>query len=98
MTRMVRKQIYIPKRQEVLLKKQARRRKASEAELIREAIEHAIQGNVSPRPFRRDPEAWDRIERFMLARRAQTTTAKPYHWKREDAYGDRMNRLDPKTK
>ena len=99
MSQMIRKQIYIHKRQDALLKKRARLRKASEAELIREAIEYAIIGNATPRPFRRDPEAWDRMQRFMLSRRTLATTfAQPYRWKREDAYADRMSRFDPKAK
>ena len=99
MTDMIRKQIYIHKRQDALLKKRARLRKASEAELIREAIDHAVHGNSTPAPFRRDSEAWDRIQRFVLSRRASTTaTAQPYHWKREDAYADQMSRYESKTK
>ncbi len=99
MSQMVRKQIYIHKRQDALLKKQARLRKESEAELIREAIDKALHGNAASRPFRRDPEAWDNMQRFMLSRRARaTTTAQPYRWKREDAYAERMSQYDPKTK
>ena len=99
MTQMVRKQIYIYKRQDTFLKKQAQMRQASEAELIREAIEHAIHGNAAIRPFRRDPEAWDKAQRFMLARRARAATAtSAYRWKREDAYADRLSRHNRKPK
>ena len=99
MTQMIRKQIYIHKRQEALLKRQARLRKESEAGLIREAIDHALQGTSTPRPFRRDPEAWDKMQRFMLSRRAHATTpAQPYRWNREEAYADRNRRRGPQTK
>lgn len=99
MSQMVRKQIYIEKRQDRLLKKQARLRKTSEAELIREGIDSVTQGYAMPRLFRRDPDAWEKLERFIRARRARaTTTAQPYRWKRGDAYADRMNRYASKTK
>ena len=99
MTQMVRKQIYIHKRQDTLLKKQAQLRQASEAELIREAIDHAIHGNAAIRPFHRDPEAWEKARRFMLARRARSKAAtSPYRWKREDAYAERLSRYDRKPK
>lgn len=99
MTQMIRKQIYIHKRQEALLKRQARLRKESEAELIREAIDDALHGNGAPRPFRRDPEAWDKLQRFVLSRSAHaTTTGQPYRWNREEAYADRNRRRSPQTK
>jgi hypothetical protein len=92
MARMVRKQIYIQKRQETVLKKLARRRQVSEAELIREAIDRQI-GEPGTRPSRPDPEAWEKAYQFMLARRkAAGSNGKPYRWKREDAYEDRLRR------
>lgn len=39
---MVRKQFYISKRQDALLKQRAKQRGVSEAEVIRQAIEHEI--------------------------------------------------------
>lgn len=97
MTQMVRKQIYIPKRQQLLLKRKAKAVGVSEAELIRQAIDHNLEGG-SQRSFRRDPEAWDKAYKFMLARKARGATAEPYRWKREDAYEERMRRYDRKTK
>jgi hypothetical protein len=89
---MVRKQIYIPKRQQVLLKRRAKARGISEAELIRQALDRDLDGSPS-HAFYHDPEAWDKIQRFMLARRMRATAAaQPYRWKREDAYEDRLNR------
>ncbi len=99
MSQMIRKQIYIEKRQDRLLKKRARLRKASEAELIREAIQNAIGVNAKVRPFRHDPEAWDKIQRVILSRRAfAAANSQAYQWKREDAYPDRMSRDVPTTK
>jgi hypothetical protein len=49
--RMVRKQIYIEPRQEVLLRQAAKRRKVSEAELIRLAIDRQLaSGELQPLP------------------------------------------------
>ena len=42
MTHMLRKQIYIPKRQQVILKRLAKARGLSEAEIIRQAIEREV--------------------------------------------------------
>ncbi len=96
MTQMVRKQIYIPKRLNATLKRIARQRGISEAELIRHAIDRDINGGAT-RPFRPDPEAWAKAYRFMLARRALVTIpAQPYRWKREDAYEERLSRYDRK--
>jgi hypothetical protein len=97
MTQMVRKQIYIPKRQQLLLKRKAKAVGISEAELIRQAIDRNLEGEGS-RQFRRDPEAWDKAYKFMLARQARGATAQPYRWKREDAYEERMRRYDRKLK
>ena len=44
MTQMVRKQIYIPKRQQLLLKRKAKAVGISEAELIRQAIDRNLEG------------------------------------------------------
>jgi len=97
MTQMVRKQIYIPKRQQLLLKRKAKAVGISEAELIRQAIDHNLEGG-GQRSFRRDPESWDKAYQFMLARQVRGSTAQPYRWKREDAYEERMRRYDRKLK
>ncbi len=92
MAQMIRKQIYIQKRQETILRKLARLKKVSEAELIREAIDRQIH-DPGTRPARPDPEAWDQAHRFMLELRARGPAAnRPRTWKREDAYEARMNR------
>lgn len=97
MARMIRKQIFISKHQEILLKKHARRRKTTENKLIREGIDYVTQGYAPPLLFHRDPDEWEKLERFILDRRARaTTTAQPYLWNRADAYTDRMNRYPPK--
>jgi len=47
---MVRMQFYIYKRQNDLLKRLAQRRGVSEAEIIRQAIDHEISGGAVPKP------------------------------------------------
>ncbi len=98
MARMVRKQIYIEKRQETILKKLARLRKVSEAELIREAINRQIN-EPAARPFRPDPEAWEKALEFMRSRQKKAgMNVVPYRWKREDAYEERLSRYDRKSR
>lgn len=94
MAQMIRKQIYIQKRQETILRKLARLRQVSEAELIREAIDRQIN-DPGMRPSRPDPIAWDKAHKFMLELRARGPAAnQPRTWTREDAYAERMNRYD----
>ena len=47
-TNMVRKQIYIPRRQNALLKRLSQARGLSEAEIIRQAIEKEVAGESVP--------------------------------------------------
>ena len=58
MTQMVRKQIYIKKRQKAQLRRAAKTHGVSEAELIRQAIDQKLAGGTKGLP--RDPEAWER--------------------------------------
>lgn len=96
MIQMVRKQIYIPKRQQVLLKRRAKARGISEAELIRQALDRDLAGGLV-RVFQQDPEAWDKVQHFALARRTHAKShTRSYQWKREDAYEERLKRFDRK--
>ena len=97
MARMVRKQIYIPKRQQLLLKRKAKVVGISEAELIRQAIDRNLEGGEQ-RSFRRDPEAWKKAFKFMRLRQPFGKTAEAYRWTREDAYEERIRRYDRKPK
>ncbi len=94
MTQLVRKQIYILKRQETLLKKQARLRKVSEAELIREAIDQKTS-RAATTPFHPDHEAWERALAFMKSLQAQGPLPNQRRmWKRQDAYEERESRYE----
>ena len=89
---MVRKQIYLEERQEARLKRVARARGISEAEVIRQAIDRQV-GRVPVEAGGGDPAAWERALRFMrsLAARARKG-AQRRDWKREDAYVERLSR------
>lgn len=90
-TRMVRKQFYIFKHQDELLKRLAKERGLSESEIIRQAIEHEAAENLDHSAS----SEWKAIRDFItLARskRSQETKAEPYRWNREEIYAERENR------
>ncbi len=93
MAQMIRKQVYIQKRQQLLLRRLARARGVSEAEIIRQAIDQQVSGRTS-HPGSRDPTALEAIIQFALERRKHGSTGQPYKWKREDAYEERLSRYD----
>ena len=86
MTQMVRKQVYIQKRQQAALKRLARARGVSEAELIRQAIDRQLSSSAVQSPTF-DSAAWKKAHQFMLTLRARgPLTDQPRTWKREDLY------------
>lgn len=92
MAMMVRKQVYLEKRQATLLKRQARQRGISEAELIREAIERQIEQTAAHSSLP-NSDAWERAHALMLALRAEGPLPnRPRRWTREELYEERMNR------
>lgn len=93
MEHMVRKQIYIRKRQNILLKRQAKLHGVSEAEFIRRALEQELAKNA-PLRFQSDETAFQKFEDFIQQHRRGIRGA-PYQWKREDAYKERMQKLSP---
>jgi len=97
MSQMVRKQIYIQKRQETQLKRLAKARHVSEAQLIREAIDQKLSGG-SVHAFQPAPEAWEKALAFMQTLRARGPIPdRPRAWKREDAYEERLSRYERST-
>ena len=91
MAQMIRKQIYIQRRQQAILKRLARARGVSEAELIRQAIDNQV--NTSARLTLPDPEAWEKAHRFMVTLHARgPVQGQPRNWKRDDLYEERLNR------
>ena len=90
-TQMVRKQIYIPKRQEALLKRLARLRNTSEAEIIRQAIDHEAEQS-QPYTALYDHSAWEELLKLFEERTKLGTTGEPYQWNRQEIYDQRKSR------
>ncbi len=96
MARMIRKQIYIQRRQQAILKRLARARRVSEAELIRQAIDNHVSAGA--RLTQPDPEAWEKARRFMLALHARgPVPGQSRNWRREDLYEERLSRHDRRS-
>ena len=90
-TQMVRKQIYIQKRQDALLKQLAKARGLSEAEIIRQAIESELAG-VPARTMAADRSAWQELVAFLERRHGAAAGRQPYRWNREEIYAERETR------
>lgn len=89
-THMVRKQIYIQKRQDRLIKQLAQAHGISEAELIRQAIEHELSG--SSQPVMNSGSTMDDFAKLALSKRALGVKIKPYRWNREEIHNEREGR------
>ena len=85
-TQLLRKQIYIHKRQQILLKRLAQERGISEAEIIRQAIDREA-ANAIPVPSFGSQDTWDEAVAFMRSladRRDQFR--EPLRWNRAELY------------
>ena len=87
MSEMVRKQFYIHRRQQLLLRRLAAARGVSEAEIVRQAIEHEAAGGEA---VQRAPDraAWEAVLKAVAERRDEGDGV-AYRWRREDAYEER---------
>ncbi|HEX9023612.1 MAG TPA: hypothetical protein VF799_07220 [Geobacteraceae bacterium] len=91
MAQMLRKQIYIAKRQQSQLKRLSKQRGVSEAEIIRQAIEREVLISAT-RPLSDDNEALEDFIRFGLSRQAtKETTGRT--WTRDELYEERISRI-----
>jgi hypothetical protein len=89
---MIRKQIYIPSRQDSLLKKLAKQRGVSEAEVIRQALNREVQ---MPEIEQNSEAAFAKMEKFMEEQKAKYAgTGEPYKWNRAEIYEERESRWD----
>ncbi len=79
----IRKQIYIESYQETILKRLADETGISEAEFIRQAIDHYAQLFQYPK---RDLTAWEREKAFIERLIAQGPVPGGRAWQREDLY------------
>jgi len=93
---MVRKQIYLPRKQNLLLKRLAKQRRISEAEVIRQALEREVE-QVTP-VIHDSTVAWEEITLFVEKRKASLAgKGKPVRWNRQELYEEResrWNRID----
>jgi hypothetical protein len=89
---MVRKQIYLPKHQNLKLKRLAEQRGISEAEVIRQALDREVELPV--RIERNSKKALDEIFSFVesLRQRPDFMQGKPYVFNRDEIYAERENR------
>jgi len=83
MTTKVRKQIYIETDQEGLLKRLSQETGISEAEIVRQAIDHHTRGL---RLLRHGSGAWEQERAFIRARIAQGAVSGQRTWRREDLH------------
>ena len=93
MSQMVRKQVYLEKKQDRLLKRLAEARGVSEAEVVRRAIEREAD-TPGKQPAPGDPEAIEAVIRYALKRRGSAGPSRPHVWRREDAYEERESRYE----
>ncbi len=89
---MVRKQIYIPKQQDALLKRLAKQRGVSEAEVIRQALEREVEASDAESAARET--ALQKMIAFAhsLRERPEFQQGEPYKWNRQELYEERENR------
>lgn len=89
---MIRKQIYLPRRHNLTLKRLAKQRGISEAEVIRQALEREAQLSVST--IQGSRQALSNIIAYArsLRRRPELLQGKPYIFNREQLYEERQNR------
>lgn len=89
MARMKRKQIYIKPDQDRRLQTLARRRKATESELIREGIDRIL---AAPPLLDRDPKSWRDELGFIKELTRMGPVAGGRTWTRDELYHERLSR------
>jgi hypothetical protein len=92
MTDMVRKQVYIHKRQQALLKRLSSLRGMSESEIIRNAIDREVENRNNTHPLGNSHNALQESIAFALSLRERPFIGEPYRWNREEIYEERENR------
>ena len=89
---MIRKQVYLHRRQNLALKRLAKQRGISEAEVIRQALEHEAELTVLT--AKSSKQALKNIITYArsLRKRPEFLRGEPYQFKREELYGEREDR------
>jgi hypothetical protein len=91
MTQMVRKQIYIEKRQKARLKQAAKTSGLSEAEIVRQAIDQHLTAGGKGLPH--DPAVWEMAVALVQSLQAQGPLRQQGpRWTRDELYEERENR------
>ena len=88
MSQKLRKQIYIDRRQERLLKRKASELHVSESELIRDGIEKILRSGVA---VPRDIAAWEKEKKFIHSLMRQGAVKGGRTWQREDIYDRKVS-------
>ena len=91
MTTMVRKQVYIERRQEELLKAWADETGRTEADIVREALDRWL---ARERRRREGRAAWEDERAFIEARMGEGPLDGGRAWTRDALYEDRQGRRD----
>ena len=99
MAQMIRKQVYIGKRHQLVLKRLATAWGVSEAEVIRQAFDSLSaptgfgQSVALSAHLPADPQAWEEIRRSIGTLRASDAPFdSPRQWNRDELYEDRVSR------
>jgi hypothetical protein len=92
-TDMVRKQIYIHRRQQKVLRQLARQRGTSEAEIIRRAIDRETALEEIPLSENSHTALEEMIQAAYLSRDQPESASESYRFNRADLYEERENRL-----
>ncbi len=89
---MVRKQIYLLRRQNLMLRRLARQRGVSEAEVIRQALDHEEELSTTRIP--QGKQALNSIIAYArsLRNRSEFSQGNPYKLNREELYEERESR------
>jgi hypothetical protein len=90
---MIRKQVYIEKRHDRMLKRRAKQRGVTQAEVIRDALDTVEIGGSARSRQTPDPLAGRKALAFMRSRSAARRGARAgRRWTRESLYKDRVDR------
>jgi hypothetical protein len=87
----IRKQVYIEPRHERMLKRSAKQRGVTEAEIIREALDR-VENQVTSHRREPDSAAGRKAIKFMRSLAARPTGSGRRTWTRESLYEDRIGR------
>lgn len=88
MPQMLRKQIYIDRRQNRLLKRKASELRVSESELIRDGIEKVLRSGTA---VTKNITAWEKEKKFIRALTKQGAVKGGRTWRREDIYDRKVS-------